>query len=158
MKQKASWAKVAVWLAALAMLSSAAAAISADVYTRFDSDQFKNRQLGVAAIDGMVRTGSRGQGLFLQFTGNFRGSLEKYPCGVYYRAVYLLYPRPVLIAEPGQVIDPQNAVEQIRKANFDPDGAWLLNHGVPRELRYVCSDSGEVRCRPRGVAPAGPSQ
>jgi hypothetical protein len=154
LKQQASWAKVAVCLAAIAMLSSAAVAISLDVYNRFVTDQFKQLHLGCTQTDEALHRASQGHGLFLRFTGNFRSLPENLPCGVYFRAVYLLYPLPVLVGEPSQLINPHDGAELIRQAgNFDPDAAWLLRHGVPRELSYFCSDSGEITFTMQAVAP-----
>jgi hypothetical protein len=155
LKQQTSWTKLALWLASAAMLGSAAVAIGLDVHKRFVIHQFKQRQLGCAQTDAMLRKASQGRGLFLRFSGQFRGTWKNFPCGAYYRAVYLLYPLPVLVGEPSQLINPHDGAEQIRQAaNFDPDGAWLLRHGVPRELSYCYSDSGNITVTMQAAAPA----
>lgn len=66
------------------------------------------------------------KGLFIQFQ-NLRGSAQEEVSRVYFRAVYRLYPHPVIVAREGAVI---NIATQLRLANFQPDDRWLADRGI----------------------------
>jgi hypothetical protein len=87
-----------------------------------------------AAFDRAFVQGSRGGGLFLRFN-NFVGPNAGYSTNIYFRAVYTLYPRPVLVGDPSVVI---NNGKDIAAANddFHPTGAWLEEHGVHGIIAY----------------------
>lgn len=101
--------------------------IGFDVYRQFDLAGPEHLNESYAQWDGFIRNGAEpGRGVFLKFF-NFQGKSAGFTTNIYFRAVYVLYPRPVLVAEPGVVV---NKPLQLLEANSYPSERWLWNHGV----------------------------
>ncbi len=67
-----------------------------------------------------------GRGVFLKFL-NFHGQSRQWAARIYFRAVYLLYPQPVLVTGPSVVV---NNAPQILQDNSYPSDQWLMDRGV----------------------------
>ncbi len=68
------------------------------------------------------------RGVFLRFVDFPAGNLgEAYAQSIYYRAVYALYPLPVVATRPGIVV---NEGKDFLKDNSYPSERWLTDHGV----------------------------
>lgn len=66
------------------------------------------------------------RGVFLKFIGFPKGA-GGFTSKVYFRAVYVLYPRPVLVAQPRVVV---NNTTQLLQGNSVPDERSLRDRGV----------------------------
>ncbi len=67
-----------------------------------------------------------GRGVFLKFI-NFPKNAGGFTANIYFRAVYALYPQPVVVAEPGVLV---NGTPQLLKGNSIPDDRSLRDRGV----------------------------
>jgi hypothetical protein len=67
-----------------------------------------------------------GKGLFLTFD-HFPPGGAGYAQNIYFRAVYVMYPLPLLVTGPGTNI--KNGDELLQKNNY-PGDDWLLSQGV----------------------------
>jgi len=77
--------------------------------------------------DALFRSGTApGRGVFLKFI-DFPKNAGEFTMNVYFRAVYVLYPQPVLVAEPGVVL---NTTTQLLEGNSIPDERTLRDRGV----------------------------
>lgn len=64
--------------------------------------------------------------MFLKFIGFPKGA-GGFTASVYFRAVYVMYPRPVLVADPGVVV---NETTRLLEGNSVPDERSLRDRGV----------------------------
>jgi len=77
--------------------------------------------------DALFRSGTApGRGVFLKFIGFPKGA-GGFTASVYFRAVYVMYPRPVLVADPGVVV---NETTRLLEGNSVPDERSLRDRGV----------------------------
>jgi hypothetical protein len=79
--------------------------------------------------DGVLRKDPEpGRGIFLKFV-NFPEGIpgQAFAQSVYFRAVYTLYPLPVLATGANVVV---NEGKDLLKDNFYPNDQWLRDHGV----------------------------
>jgi len=67
-----------------------------------------------------------GRGIFLDFP-NFPKASAGYAQDIYFHAIYVLYPRPVLVSDPGVTI---NSAWDILANNTYPSERWLLDWHV----------------------------
>ncbi len=79
--------------------------------------------------------------MFLKFK-NFPVTAAGFTTNIYFRAAYVLYPRPVLVAEPGVVV---NKPLQLLEANSLPDERTLRDRGV---ASIIVVDFDPVRMQP----------
>jgi len=80
-----------------------------------------------ALWDGWItQSAAPGRGLFLKFD-HFSAGGAGYAQNIYYRAVYVLYPRPLLVTGPATKIGDGN---DLLKHNEYPNDQWLLKQGV----------------------------
>jgi hypothetical protein len=70
---------------------------------------------------------ANGKGLFIRFQNLNEPRVREDTTRIYFRAVYLLYPQPVIVAHEGAVI---NTTDQLIAANFQPDARWLAERGI----------------------------
>lgn len=85
-------------------------------------------------VDGwMLYSATPTRGVFLKFDG-FGAKDVGYAQNIYFRGVYVLYPRPLLVSSPGARI---NDGFDILKFNWYPSDRWLLDHGVGSVLTIV---------------------
>jgi hypothetical protein len=99
--------------------------------------------------DAYMRQAAPRAGVFLKFVG-FEGNWRGYVANIYYRAVYVLYPKPVLVADPSVVVNNEN---QLVDTNSYPNDRRLLNHGVGAVLTIVFdpATNSPVPAEPRWV-------
>jgi hypothetical protein len=115
------------WIGGLVIVTSLGLGIWTDIdrvfYERWpDRLDEKYRQW-----DALFRSGEKpGRGVFLKFAG-FPKSAGGFTGNVYFRAVYALYPEPVVIAGPGVVV---NDTMQILNGNSIPEDQALRDRGV----------------------------
>jgi len=100
-----------------------------------------------ATWDGLIQHGAGpGRGVFLKFE-NFKGDALGYTTNIYFRAVYILYPQPVLVAPPDVVV---NNAPQLIADNSYPNEQWLIDHGVG-SIMFIDFDGFRKRPFVRGV-------
>jgi len=130
------------WLGGLIIVMSMGLCIGFDVYRVFylrGPDHLNQRY---RRWDALINSGAApGRGVFLKFT-NFPVKAAGFTTNIYFRAVYVLYPRPVLVAEPGAVV---NKPMQLLKANSFPDERTLWDRGVGS---IIVVDFDPVRMQP----------
>jgi hypothetical protein len=112
----------------VAAMVSVALSISADARFRFISPQADAKIDSYASLDRQLDID--GRGVYLRFMG-FDFDTIGYAAKFYYRAIYDLYPRTVLLADPSVVIS--NA-DDIVISGAPPDRNWLAGHGIDRIL------------------------
>ncbi len=116
--------------------------IGFDVYRQLDLAGPAHLNQSYARWDGIIRNAAEpGRGVFLKFV-NFRGKSAGFTTNIYFRAMYALYPRPVLVAEPGVIV---NKPFQLLQANSYPSERWLWDHGVGS---IIVVDFDPVRMQP----------
>jgi hypothetical protein len=77
--------------------------------------------------DALIRSGAApGRGVFLKFV-HFPKNAGGITANVYFRAVYAMYPRPVLVAQPEVVV---NSTMQLLAGNSAADDRSLRDRGV----------------------------
>jgi hypothetical protein len=79
--------------------------------------------------DNVLRKDTQaGRGVFVKFVNLPSGTQgEAYAQSVYFRAVYALYPQPVLVTASENVV---NKGGDFLKDNSYPSEQWLVEHGV----------------------------
>jgi hypothetical protein len=111
----------------LVLAASMGLCIGFDVYRQFDLRGPGHLDESYAWLDKLIRGAAEpGRGVFLRFD-NFRGESAGFVTNIYFRAVYVMYPRPVLVAEPGVVV---NKPFQLLENNSYPNEQWLRDQGV----------------------------
>jgi hypothetical protein len=134
--------KIGGWLFPVAVCVTLGLGVWFDFYGRFVSAQVRDARAKYQGIDEQMISASQGDGVFLHFTG-FVGPLNNWvPLDYYERAVFSLYPRRVLVADPGTAIFD---FDQLAASNFDPDAAWMLRNGTPVEVTFARDEqTGDV--------------
>jgi hypothetical protein len=100
---------------------------------------FQGRAPAVAAsrqpVDDALRRLPPDGNVVLQITGGDREDpgWQQYASFIYYRSVYLLYPRTVTLAPPERTV---NNGRQVLAAVFQPDSSWILRHDIHYILRF----------------------
>ncbi len=120
------------WVLSLAVTATLGLSIWSDYQERFVSGAVDNSVARYAGFDAQMGRATQGDGVFLHFV-NFPPELSWVALDFYSRAVYALYPRRVLVADPGT---PIFDFDQLRARNLDPDAAWLARNGTPVEVSY----------------------
>ena len=114
-------------LGGLIIVTSIGLCIGFDVYREFSLRAPDQLNQSYARWDGFIRSGAApGRGVFLKFV-NFPEKVAGYTTNIYFRAVYELYPRPVLVADPGFVV---NKPLQLLEGNSVPDDRSLRDRDV----------------------------
>jgi hypothetical protein len=115
------------WLGGLVIVTSIGLCIGADADREFYSRWPARLNQRYEQWDALIKSGAApGRGVFLKFV-NFPKNAGGFTANVYYRAVYAMYPEPVLVAEPGVLI---NGTMQLLGGNSIPDEQSLRNRGV----------------------------
>jgi hypothetical protein len=97
--------------------------------------------------DGLIQhAAAPGRGVFLKFI-NFKGDALGYTTNIYFRAVYVLYPQPALVAQPDVVV---NNAPQLMAGNSYPDEQWLIDRGVG-SIMFIDFDQNRQQPFVRGV-------
>jgi hypothetical protein len=86
--------------------------------------------------DGWITSAARGRGLFLKFD-QFPPRAAGYAQNIYYRAVYVLFPRPLLVAGPATKVTNGN---ELLKENEYPGDQWLRSQGVDSVMTIQMDD------------------
>ena len=106
-----------------------------------EQDRRLDREFAAAAGD---------RDLFLRFLDHASDpAAEDLFSGLYYRAVYGLYPRRVLVGRDDEVI---NDGRDLLEANFEPDAVWLASHGSPAVMTLRLRADGGLDWHVRGAA------
>jgi hypothetical protein len=130
------------WFGGLLIVTSMGLCIGFDVYRQFGLAEPQHLNQSYVQWDGYILNRAEpGRGVFLKFV-NFRGQWAGYATNIYFRAVYVMYPRPVLVARPGDVL---NKPFQVLAANSYPSEKWLWDHGVGS---IIIVDFDPVRTQP----------
>ena len=117
------------WLIRVAVIASMGLCIGSEIYLN-NGPRSSDRLVRVYDYwDTTLRKKAEpGRGVFVRFnnfpSGNFG---EAYAQSIYYRAVYALYPLPVVVTRPGVVV---NEGKDFLKDNTYPSEQWLADHGV----------------------------
>lgn len=115
------------WLGGLVIVTTMGLCIGTDVNREFYARWPTRLNQRYEQWDALFKSGTApGRGVFLKFV-NFPKNAGGFTANVYFRAVYLLYPEPVLVAEPGVVI---NGAMQLLEGNSIPDERSLRDRGV----------------------------
>ena len=114
----------------LGLLSAGAVPAEAEQDRRLDSE------FAAAAGDGNLFL------RFLDFDSN--PAAQEVLSGLYYRAVYSLYPRRVLVSREGDII---NNGRDLVRANFEPDAAWLARRDVRAVMTFRPRPDGSFEWR-----------
>jgi hypothetical protein len=127
------WRIAGLWK--LAILISILSVVSVNAENRFVSGDPRKIANRFSAVDQGAAETAGGGGLLLRFAG-FVGPNVGYTTNIFFRAVFDLYPQPVLVGEASAVI---NTGDDITAANgkFNPTDSWLLQHGVHAILSYT---------------------
>jgi hypothetical protein len=136
------------WTVAAAIAVSAGLSITSDYLYRYHSDDIQGPARNFHNLDNFFSAVADGHGIFLHLTGFQNHKILAMM--TYMRAVYRLYPLPVLTAEPGVRII---TLDELLDNNPDRDGTWMIDHGVQREISLEFNESGEFSFR---VIPAHP--
>jgi hypothetical protein len=129
-------------LGGLVIVTSMALCVGFDVYREFYLQGPDHLSQSYRLWDAQIRKGAApGRGVFLKFK-NFPPITAGFTTNIYFRAVYVLYPRPVLVAEPGVVV---NKPLQLLVANSFPDERTLWDRGVGS---IIVVDFDTVRMQP----------
>jgi hypothetical protein len=119
--------RILKWLGGIIVVTSMGLCIGFDVDREFYLRGPDHLNQSYARWDAFIRNGAApGRGLFLRFI-NFHGPQAGFATNIYFRAVYALYPRPVLVAKPGVVV---NKPFQLVDGNSYPSENWLRERGV----------------------------
>ncbi|HEY1923127.1 MAG TPA: hypothetical protein VGG44_10295 [Tepidisphaeraceae bacterium] len=115
------------WVGGFIIAISLGLCIGADVHREF-FERWPNRLTEkYKQWDALMESGaSRDRGVFLKFVG-FPKNAGGFTANVYFRAVYALYPRPVVVVEPGVTI---NGTMQLLAGNSIEDEQALRDRGV----------------------------
>jgi hypothetical protein len=100
--------------------------IGSDAHLRYLAPQTQAKINAFVRLDRVLYVD--GRGVFLRFNG-YDAQHIGYAARFYYRAVYDLYPRTVLLADPSVVVS--NA-DDVRNADAPPGPSWLAAHGIDR--------------------------
>jgi hypothetical protein len=102
--------------------------VGSDAHLRYWSEQTEAKINSYDRLDHALAID--GRGVFVCFNGYDAGDIG-YAAKFYYRAVYDLYPRTVLLTDPSVVIS--NA-DDIGNTAVPPDPVWLAAQGIDRVL------------------------
>jgi hypothetical protein len=119
--------RILSWLGAIVVLASIGMCIGFDIDRQFylRGPQLLNQSL--ADWDRYIHAETTpGRGVFLKFL-NFHDQARQWTARIYFRAVYLLYPQPVLVTGPSVVV---NNAPQILQDNSYPSDQWLMGRRV----------------------------
>lgn len=115
------------WSLRIIILTSIGLCIGFDINRLFVLKKPDKLAHPYALWDGWIENATApGRGLFLTFD-SFPPRGAGFAQNIYYRAVYVLYPRPLLAAGPGTKISDGN---ELLKHNEYPGDQWLLKQGV----------------------------
>jgi hypothetical protein len=115
--------------------------IGYDVNRQFVDDALPKLSQPYALWDGWLEQATApGRGIFLKFDG-FPERWAGYAQNIYFRAVYFLYPQPVLVSGPTATI---NKGQDLLKNNSLPSDQWLLDHGVDSVMSIVMDPKHDV--------------
>jgi hypothetical protein len=131
----------AAMIFAAATLLSIAASVGFDITGRFMHSYQEIIMSRYGRVDEQLTQAAHGQGLYLRFT-NFQGEIAGYVTNFYFRAVYILYPQPVLVGDPSVVA---SLPYKVLAGNFDPTDQWLLQHNIHTVLTYHYDGRGFIR-------------
>jgi hypothetical protein len=119
--------RILPWVGGIVVLASIGICIGFDVYRQFylRGPQLLNQSF--VDWDRYIHTETTpGHGVFLKFI-NFHDQARQWTARIYFRAVYLLYPEPVLATGPSVVV---NSAPQLLQDNSYPSDQWLRDRGV----------------------------
>jgi hypothetical protein len=143
--------RFAGWAVAAAIAASAGFSIAADFIYRYRSGEIPHAVHQFRRLDEFFESAAGGQGVFLHYSGV--GEPERtFTLVMYMRAIYRLYPQPVLTAEPGVLIA---TPDELLGANSDRDGTWMMDHGVGHEISLEFDPSGKLSYQ---LIPAEPAK
>jgi hypothetical protein len=115
------------WLGGIVVVISLGLCVGVDIRREFFERWPDRLRQKYEQWDGVFRSGDKsGRGVFLKFV-NFPKNAGGFTANVYFRAVYVMYPRPVLVAEPGVTI---NGTMQLLDGNSIPEERSLRDRGV----------------------------
>jgi hypothetical protein len=115
------------WVGGLVILTSIGLCIGFDVYREFYVQGPARLNELYGRWDRLIRSGAApGRGVFLKFI-NFPRKSAGFTTNIYFRAVYVLYPQPVVVAKPEVVV---NKPLELLAGNYFPDERWLRDRGV----------------------------
>jgi len=98
-----------------------------DIYRQFCLREPAKLKQSYVLWDGSIsKEVAPGRGVFLKFL-NFHGQLRQWTARIYFRSVYRLYPRPVLVARPSAIV---NTAPQLLENNSYPNESSLWDRGV----------------------------
>lgn len=117
---------------AVATILSLGGALGFDIADRFVLRRPEIFMRQYARVDKELTLAAHGQGLYLRFS-NFLGEIAGFSTNFYFRAVYILYPQPVLVGDPSVVA---SFPDQVVANNFEPTDQWLFQHGIHTVLTY----------------------
>jgi hypothetical protein len=133
-RQPRQWLKYGVNVSlTIAVCVTLGLGVGLDLHERFLTAEIPDTAARYTAFDSGLERLDQASGFFLHFAG-FTSQTNWIPLDYYSRAVYSVYPKRVLVADPNAPIFDFN---QLAAANFDPDGQWLLDHGTPVEATYT---------------------
>jgi hypothetical protein len=108
--------------------------IGFDANRVFVNEGLSNLSDPYARWDGWLEEATApGRGIFLKFD-DFPDRWAGYAQNIYFRAVYVLYPRRVLVCGPSATI---NKGQDLLKNNLLPSDRWLLDQGVDSVMWIV---------------------
>jgi hypothetical protein len=114
-------------LGGLVVITSIGMCIGFDIYREFYQRGPSLMNQSYVQWDGYIhKETTPGRGLFLRFL-NFHGQSRQWAARIYFRAVYLLYPQPVLVTKPDVIV---NTAPQLLEGNSPPDDQRLIDRGV----------------------------
>ncbi len=118
LSRTARYGRVLRWVGGLAIVISLGLCVRGDIDREFYARWPDRLNQKYEQWDALIRSGEApGRGVFLKFV-NFPKGAGGFTASVYFRAVYALYPQPVVVAGPGVVV---NDTMQLLNGNSIPD-------------------------------------
>jgi hypothetical protein len=115
------------WLGGVVVVTSVGMCIGFDIYRQFYLGGPERLKQSIVDWDGYIHKESTpGRGVFLKFL-NFHDQARQWTARIYFRAVYSMYPQPVLVTGPSGVV---NTAPQLLEDNSYPSDQWLIDRGV----------------------------
>jgi hypothetical protein len=120
------------WSLRIVVLTSMGLCIGVDVNRMFVDPPIVALTRSYALWDNWLDQSTR-RGIFLKFE-DFPQTAAGYVQNIYFRSVYVVYPRRSLVS--GSPVTINNGLELL-KNNSLPSDAWLLDHGVDSVMSIV---------------------
>jgi len=115
------------WSARILVLASLGWCIGCDIYRLFWVQEPSRAAFAYSKWDSWLENALEpGRGIFLDFS-NFPMASAGFAQDIYFHGVYVLFPRRVLVSDPGLTI---NSARDILPNNTYPNERWLLDWGI----------------------------